>query len=128
MAEAPAWPRCVRTWRTCSNVEQTGRRVSFWYGARSLQEAFYRDYFDTLARRFPNFSFHLALSEPQPADNWRSYTGLIHEVLLQNYLAGHADPAGIEYYVCGPPAMVEAALRMLAGLKVDRRQIAFDEF
>ena len=75
-------------------TEQTGRRVSFWYGDRSLQEAFYRDYFDTLARRFPNFSFHLALSEPQPADNWRSYTGLIHEVLLETYLAGHADPAG----------------------------------
>ena len=65
---------------------------------------------------------------PSPADNWRSYTGLIHEVLRENYLAGHADPAGIEYYVCGPPAMVEAVLRMLAGLKVDRRQIAFDEF
>ena len=61
-------------------------------------------------------------------DNWRSYTGFIHEVLRENYLANHSDPAGIEYYLCGPPAMVQAALKMLAGLNVDRSQIAFDEF
>jgi len=108
--------------------EKTGRRVSFWYGARSLQESFYRHYFENLARQFPNFSFHLALSEPQPGDNWQSYTGFIHEVLLENYLASHSDPTSIEYYVCGPPAMVQAALKMLAGLKVERSQIAFDEF
>jgi len=109
-------------------TEKTGRRVSFWYGARSLQESFYRDYFENLARQFPNFSFHLALSEPQPGDNCQSYTGLIHEVLLENYLTSHPDPTNIEYYVCGPPAMVQAALKMLAGLNVDRSQIAFDEF
>ena len=109
-------------------TEKTGRRVSFWYGARSLRESFYRDYFENLARQFPNFSFHLALSEPQPEDNWQSYTGFIHEVLRENYLANHPDPTGIEYYLCGPPAMVQAALKMLAGLNVDRSQIAFDEF
>jgi Na(+)-translocating NADH:ubiquinone oxidoreductase F subunit len=109
-------------------TERTGRRVSFWYGARSLQESFYRDYLQNLARQFPNFTFHLALSEPQPGDNWQSYTGLIHEVLRENYLARHADPAGIEYYLCGPPGMVQAALEMLAGFNVDKSQIAFDEF
>jgi Na+-transporting NADH:ubiquinone oxidoreductase subunit F len=109
-------------------TEKTGRRVSFWYGARSLKESFYRDYFENLAREFPNFSFCLALSEPKPGDNWKSDTGLIHEVLLKNYLAGHANPAGVEYYLCGPPVMVEAAIKMLAGLGVDRSQVAFDEF
>ena len=108
--------------------EKTGRRVSFWYGARSLREAFYQDYFEGLARRFPNFSFHLALSEPRPEDHWQSYTGMIHDVLRENYLAQHPAPTAVEYYVCGPPAMVRAALTMLAGLGVDRGQIAFDEF
>ena len=109
-------------------TERTGRRVSFWYGARSLRESFYRDYFESLAGQFPNFSFHLALSEPEPGDNWRSYTGFIHEVARANYLVDHPDAAGIEYYLCGPPAMVQAALKMLASLKVDRSQVAFDEF
>jgi fatty acid desaturase/NAD(P)H-flavin reductase len=108
--------------------EKTGRRVSFWYGARSLRESFYRDYFENLARQFPNFTFHLALSEPQPGDNWQSYTGFIHEVLRENHLVNHPDPTGIEYYLCGPPVMVQAALKMLASLNVDRSQIAFDEF
>jgi Na(+)-translocating NADH:ubiquinone oxidoreductase F subunit len=109
-------------------TEQTSRRVSFWYGARSLQESFYKDYFESLAREFPNFSFHLALSEPRPEDNWQSHTGLIHEVLLKHYLADHPDPTNIEYYVCGPPVMVQAAIVMLAGLNVDKRDILFDEF
>ncbi len=109
-------------------TEKTGRRVSFWYGARSLRESFYQDYFENLARQFPNFSFHLALSAPEPEDNWRSHAGFIHEVLRDNYLANHPDPTGIEYYLCGPPAMVQAALTMLASLNVDRSQIAFDEF
>ena len=108
--------------------EKTRRRVSFWYGARSLRESFYQDYFENLARQFPNFSFHLALSEPQPCDNWQSHTGMIHEVVLEHYLAMHPDPAEIDYYLCGPPAMVQAALKMLAGLGVDESQIAFDEF
>ena len=109
-------------------TEKTERIVSFWYGARSLQESFYRDYFEDLARRFANFSFHLALSEPRPEDHWRSHTGFIHEVLYEKYLVHHPDPRGIEYYLCGPPVMIEAALKMLAELRVDKGQIAFDEF
>ena len=81
----------------------TDRRVSFWYGARSRQEVFYQEYFEDLARQHPNFSFHLALSEPQPEDNWTGPTGYIHEVLAEEYLKDHADPAGVEYYLCGPP-------------------------
>lgn len=109
-------------------TEKTGRRVSFWYGARSLQESFYREYFENIACHFPNFTFHLALSEPLPSDNWQSHTGFIHEVLRDQYLAKHPDPRSIEYYLCGPPAMVQAALKMLDGLNVDRSQVAFDEF
>ncbi len=108
--------------------EKTCRRVSFWYGARSLRDGYYRDYFEDLAKRFPNFRFRLALSEPRPEDNWQSYTSFVHVVLREKYLARHPDPAGIEYYVCGPTAMIQAALTMLDGLGVDRSQIAFDEF
>ena len=82
----------------------------------------------TTAFQLPNFSFHLVLSEPQPEDNWQSYIGLIHEVLLENYLAEHPDPTLVEYYLCGPPVMIQAALKMLTDLKVDESQIAFDEF
>ncbi len=109
-------------------IEKTTRRVSFWYGARSLQESFYRDYFERLAGERPNFSFHLALSEPRPEDNWQSHVGYIHEVLQRQYLAEHPDPTSIEYYLCGPPAMIRSALTMLSEMKVDRDQIAFDEF
>ena len=107
---------------------QTDRPVSFWYGARSLQETFYREYFEDLARRFPNFTFHLALSEPQPQDHWNSHTGFIHQVLQSQHLANHPDPTAIEYYLCGPPAMVQAATKMLENLNVPKNQIAFDEF
>ena len=109
-------------------TEKTGRKVSFWYGARSLQESFYRDYFEDLAKRFPNFSFHLALSEPRREDHWQSHTGLIHEILYKTYLAHHPNPRGIEYYLCGPPALIRAGLTMLTDLGVDKGQIAFDEF
>lgn len=109
-------------------TEKTSRRVSFWYGARSLRESFYQDYFEDLARQFANFTFHLALSEPQPEDNWQSHTGMIHQVVLDQYLSKHPDPTAIDYYLCGPPAMVQTARAMLAALKVDESQIAFDEF
>ena len=107
---------------------KTGRRVSFWYGARSRQEVFYQDYFEELAKRFPNFSFHLALSEPQPADNWTGATGFIHEVLAETHLKPHANPSELEYYLCGPPAMVHATTRMLEAMNVPKNQISFDEF
>ena len=106
----------------------TDRRISFWYGARSRQEVFYQEYFERLARERPNFSFHLALSEPQPEDKWTGHAGCIHEVLAEEYLKGHADPARIEYHLCGPPVMVQATIKMLDGLNVPKSQIAFDEF
>jgi MocE subfamily Rieske [2Fe-2S] domain protein len=107
---------------------KSDRRISFWYGARSLREAYYLDYFECLARQFPNFRFHLALSEPLPEDNWQSSTGFIHEILRGEYLASHPRPSDAEYYLCGPPAMVQAALKMLAEFEVDPSDIAFDEF
>jgi MocE subfamily Rieske [2Fe-2S] domain protein len=109
-------------------TQATQRRVSFWYGARARQELFYTDYFAELARQHPNFTFHPALSEPLPDDRWESSTGLIHEVLQREYLAAHPDPRRIEYYLCGPQAMIQAARQMLAGFGVPRDQIAFDEF
>ncbi len=107
---------------------KTGRRVSFWYGARSRQEIFYQDYFENLVNKFSNFTFQLALSEPQPDDHWSGDTGLVHEVLWEKYLKTHAAPAGVEYYLCGPPVMVQATLKMLGELKVPKCQIASDEF
>jgi Na+-transporting NADH:ubiquinone oxidoreductase subunit F len=107
---------------------KTDRRVSFWYGARSRQEVFYQEYFERLARQSPNFSFHLALSEPQPEDNWAGPAGYIHEVLAEEYLKNHADPAGIEYYLCGPPPMIKACTGMLAELGIPAGRISYDEF
>jgi Na(+)-translocating NADH:ubiquinone oxidoreductase F subunit len=104
------------------------RKISFWYGARSLQELFYQDYFSGLAARFPNFTWNPALSEPQPDEAWTGPTGMIHTVLLERYLATHPDPKSVDYYLCGPPAMVQAAREMLASIGVGDDQIACDEF
>ena len=109
-------------------TRKISNRVSYWYGARSLQELFYQDYFEKLARDNENFSFHVALSEPQPEDRWQSYTGFIHEVLKREYLDSHPDPKNIDYFLCGPPAMIKAATQMLAELGVPPAQISFDEF
>lgn len=106
----------------------TSAPVSYWYGARSRQEMFYQDYFEELARRYPNFSFHIALSEPLPEDHWQGHTGFIHEVLQRAYLDTHPNPQSIEYFLCGPPAMIQAARNMLAALSVPPAQIHFDEF
>lgn len=107
---------------------ETGRKVSFWYGARSLREMFYQDYFADLARRFENFRFHVALSEPEPEDHWNSHTGFIHDVLRDQYLQSHPDLSQVEFYLCGPPAMIKAGTDMLKSLSVAPSQIAFDEF
>lgn len=107
---------------------KTGRKISFWYGARSLQETFYQDYFEALAEQFKNFSFHLALSEPLPEDNWTSHTGLIHDVLNEQYLKNHPDLSQVEFYLCGPPAMIQAGQQTLKIYSVSDEQIAFDEF
>jgi len=109
-------------------TQSTARRVSFWYGARSRQEIFYDDYFAGLAQAHPNFSFHLALSAPLPEDAWTGATGLIHEVVLEQYLRNHPNPAAVEFYLCGPPLMIKACTRMLANLGVAPSQIAYDEF
>jgi MocE subfamily Rieske [2Fe-2S] domain protein len=109
-------------------TQQTKRRVSYWYGARARQELYYTDYFEALARRHDNFTFHPALSEPLPDDNWDSHTGLIHEVLQRAYLDSHPNPRDIEYYLCGPQPMIQAARKMLDGLGVPRDQVAYDEF
>jgi Na+-transporting NADH:ubiquinone oxidoreductase subunit F len=107
---------------------KTKRKVSYWYGARSLREVFYEDEFRAIEKNFPNFSFNLALSEPLPADNWTGYTGFIHKVLLDNYLSQHEEPEDIEYYFCGPPQMNNAVIRMLDSLGVPKENIAFDDF
>jgi Na(+)-translocating NADH:ubiquinone oxidoreductase F subunit len=104
------------------------RRISFWYGARSLQEVYYREYFEDLARRFPNFTYHLVLSEPQEEDRWESHTGYVHEVLQRECLENHENVPGVEYYLCGPPVMVQAALKMLRERDVSPANIAYDEF
>ena len=109
-------------------TETTARRVSFWYGARSRQEIFYQEFFDDIAAKFPNFHFHLALSAPLPEDNWTGHRGLIHEVVLEQYLKAHANVRAVEFYLCGPPQMIAACRKMLAGLGVAESQIAFDEF
>jgi Na+-transporting NADH:ubiquinone oxidoreductase subunit F len=107
---------------------KTGRKVSYWYGARSKREVFYDDEFRDLEKKFPNFKFIIALSEPLPEDNWKGYTGFIHQVLLDNYLGKHDEPEEIEYYLCGPPVMNAAVLKMLDNLGVPNENIAFDDF
>ena len=106
----------------------TKRKVSFWYGARSLREAFYVDDFDSIQSENENFQWHLALSEPLEEDNWTGYTGFIHQVLLDNYLSEHPAPEDCEYYLCGPPMMNTAVQQMLEDLGVEPENIAFDDF
>jgi Na+-transporting NADH:ubiquinone oxidoreductase subunit F len=105
----------------------TSRKVSYWYGARSLREAFYLDDFDGLATH-ENFDWHLALSEPLPEDDWTGDTGFIHQVVLDKYLAAHSAPEDIEYYLCGPPMMLKACMGMLDSLGVEPENILFDDF
>jgi len=109
-------------------TEHTARKVSFWYGARSSQELFYVDYFEGLASNHENFTFHLALSSPLPDDNWTGHEGFIHAVVLEEYLRTHPRPESVEFYLCGPPQMISACLRMLSDLEVPNDHIAFDEF
>ncbi len=106
----------------------TDRKVTFWYGARSMREAFYVDDFNEIAAENPNFAWTLALSEPRPEDSWTGATGFIHNVLFENYLSKHPAPEDIEYYLCGPPMMLQACMKMLDSLGVDRENIAFDDF
>lgn len=107
---------------------KTNRKVSYWYGGRSLRELFYVDEFREIERNFPNFKFNIALSDALPEDNWTGYTGFIHQVLLENYLQNHPAPEDIEYYICGPPMMNAAVFKMLDDLGVEPENIAFDDF
>jgi Na+-transporting NADH:ubiquinone oxidoreductase subunit F len=107
---------------------KTNRKISFWYGARSLREAFYVEAFDALAAEHDNFSWHLALSEPLPEDDWQGFTGFVHDVLHDNYLADHPAPEDCEYYLCGPPVMNSAVIAMLDAEGVPARNILLDDF
>ncbi|MCC7333712.1 MAG: NADH:ubiquinone reductase (Na(+)-transporting) subunit F [Pirellulaceae bacterium] len=107
---------------------KTDRKVSYWYGGRSIRELFYIDHFRGIEEQFPNFKFNIALSEPKPEDNWTGYVGFIHQVVLENYLKNHPAPEDIEYYLCGPPMMNAAVFKMLDDLGVEPENIAYDDF
>jgi len=107
---------------------KTNRKVSFWYGARSVREMFYDDQFKKIAEDYPNFSYNVALSEPMKEDNWSGYTGFIHQVLHDEYLVKHEDPTEVEFYMCGPPPMINACDGMLDSLGVEKEMIAYDSF
>lgn len=121
---APLRAQILHLFRTV----KTGRKVSYWYGARSKKEIFYEEDFREIERNFPNFKFHIALSDPQPEDNWTGFTGFIHQVILDNYLKDHEAPEDIEYYMCGPGPMANAVKVMLENLGVERSQLYFDDF
>lgn len=107
---------------------KSGRKISFWYGARSKQDLFYVNVFDALQSEHDTFNWTAALSDPQPGDAWNGRTGFIHEVLLDDYLAHHPAPEDCEYYVCGPPMMLRAVLKMLDDLGVEEDSIFYDDF
>jgi len=121
---APMRSHLMHLFRT----EKTDKKVSFWYGARSMREAFYVEEFDAIAAEFPNFEWHLALSDPQPEDHWKGKTGFIHQVLLDSYLAKHEAPEECQYYMCGPPMMNTAVINMLGELGVEPEDIFLDDF
>ncbi|MBB5187414.1 MULTISPECIES: NADH:ubiquinone reductase (Na(+)-transporting) subunit F [Zhongshania] len=104
------------------------RKITFWYGARSMREAFYVEEYDKLAAENENFEWHLALSDPQPEDNWTGMTGFIHQVLFENYLKDHQAPEDCEFYMCGPPMMNSAVVKMLEDLGVEQDNILLDDF
>ena len=110
------------------NTVKTGRKTTFWYGARSRREIFYEEHFRKIEKEYPNFKFNIALSEPKPEDNWDGDKGFIHQVILDNYLSKHDAPEDIEYYLCGPPMMNDAVFKMLYDLGVPDEMIAFDDF
>lgn len=108
--------------------KRTQRKITFWYGARSRMEMFYDEEFKSLATEYPNFTYHTALSEPEPGDDWEGSVGFIHQVCHDLYLKEHADPQEVEYYLCGPPLMLKAALQTLDSLGVEPEMIAYDDF
>ena len=111
-----------------NTMKTTDRKVTYWYGARSVNEIFYEEDFREIERQYPNFTFNIALSDPRPEDNWTGYVGFIHQVILENYLADHEAPEDIEYYMCGPGPMANAVEVMLENLGVPREMLSFDDF
>ncbi|MDR1757948.1 MAG: NADH:ubiquinone reductase (Na(+)-transporting) subunit F [Bacteroidales bacterium] len=109
-------------------TKHTQRKTTFWYGGRSKQELFYIEDFDHIAKENPNFSWYMALSEPKPEDHWTGYVGFIHQVIYDQYLKTHETPEDIEYYICGPPLMLNAVLTMLDNLGVPESMIHYDDF
>lgn len=107
---------------------KSGRKVTYWYGGRSLRELFYIEHFREIEKEFPNFKFNIALSEPLPEDNWDGYVGFIHQVLYDEYLKEHPAPEDVEYYICGPPMMNAAVFKLLEDQGVEKENIAFDDF
>lgn len=110
------------------NTEHTDKKITFWYGARSKREIFYQDQFEQIESEYPNFKFTIGLSEPKPEDNWTGSVGFIHNVIYDNYLKDHDAPEDIEYYLCGPPMMTSAIVKMLDDLGVPAENIMFDNF
>ena len=108
--------------------KNTTAKMSYWYGARSLREMFYKEEFDRLEEEYDNFSWHVALSEAREEDNWTGYEGFIHAVVLENYLKDHPNPEDCEYYMCGPPIVNQLVSQMLDDLGVEPENIAFDDF
>jgi Na+-transporting NADH:ubiquinone oxidoreductase subunit F len=108
--------------------KKTGRKISYWYGARSGIELFYKDEFDYLQSEYDNFSWTIGLSDPKPEDNWTGATGFIHDVAFEEYLNAHPTPENCEYYLCGPPLMIKSVLSMLEDIGVDRQSIFNDDF
>jgi len=107
---------------------KTGRKVTYWYGGRSLRELFYVDHFRAIEKEFPNFKFNIALSDPQPEDNWDGYVGFIHQVVIDNHLKDHPAPEDIEFYFCGPPMMNQCVQKMCDDFGVEPENISFDDF
>ncbi|MFC1742825.1 NADH:ubiquinone reductase (Na(+)-transporting) subunit F [Candidatus Riflebacteria bacterium] len=110
------------------HILKTQRKVTYWYGARSLREMFYEEHFRKIEKDFPNFKFYIALSDALPEDNWTGMTGFIHQVVFDEYLKDHPEPENIEYYLCGPPPMINAVQKMLYELGVEKDMILLDEF
>jgi Na+-transporting NADH:ubiquinone oxidoreductase subunit F len=121
------------------HTEKTSRKVSYWYGGRSKKELFYTEHFRDIEKKFPNFRFYIALSEPLPDDHWKvntslddreadGYTGFIHKSLFDNYLKNHPSPEDVEFYLCGPPMMNAAVLKMLDDMGVPKENVRFDDF
>ena len=110
------------------NTLKTNRKITFWYGARSKRDIFFEDEFRSLEKKFSNFSFYIALSHPDPDDDFQGGIGYIHQFAYDEYLNAHDDPTEIEYYLCGPPPMIDAVEDMLDDLGVEPEMIAYDKF